>query len=78
MNLLVTGGAGFIGSNFILYWLRQHPADRIVCLDKLTYAAMSRRWPRSGTGRISVLFRPISATLPPWAVCLQRNIPTWW
>ena len=38
MNLLVTGGAGFIGSNFILYWLRQHPADRIVCLDKLTYA----------------------------------------
>ena len=36
--LLVTGGAGFIGSNFIFYMLKNHPADRIVCLDKLTYA----------------------------------------
>ncbi|MBI1919247.1 dTDP-glucose 4,6-dehydratase [Candidatus Microgenomates bacterium] len=38
MRLLVTGGAGFIGSNFILYWMRQHPQDTIVNLDKLTYA----------------------------------------
>ncbi|OGG35728.1 dTDP-glucose 4,6-dehydratase [Candidatus Gottesmanbacteria bacterium RIFOXYB1_FULL_47_11] len=38
MKLLVTGGAGFIGSNFILYWLSHHPADSIVNLDKLTYA----------------------------------------
>jgi len=38
MKLLVTGGAGFIGSNFILYWLENHPADSIVNLDKLTYA----------------------------------------
>ena len=38
MKLLVTGGAGFIGSNFILYWLKNHPADQIVNLDKLTYA----------------------------------------
>ncbi|MFH0874107.1 MAG: dTDP-glucose 4,6-dehydratase [Candidatus Komeilibacteria bacterium] len=38
MKLLVTGGAGFIGSNFIHYWLRQHPADQIVNLDALTYA----------------------------------------
>ena len=38
MKLLVTGGAGFIGSNFIRYWLREHPADRIVNVDKLTYA----------------------------------------
>jgi dTDP-glucose 4,6-dehydratase len=38
MELLVTGGAGFIGSNFIRYWLRQHPSDRIVNIDKLTYA----------------------------------------
>lgn len=36
--MLVTGGAGFIGSNFILYWMRQHPDDEIVNLDKLTYA----------------------------------------
>ncbi|HDQ22821.1 MAG TPA: dTDP-glucose 4,6-dehydratase [Candidatus Uhrbacteria bacterium] len=38
MKLLVTGGAGFIGSNFIHYWLKNHPADFIVNLDKLTYA----------------------------------------
>jgi dTDP-glucose 4,6-dehydratase len=38
MKLLVTGGAGFIGSNFILYWLKQHPEDIIVNFDKLTYA----------------------------------------
>lgn len=38
MNLLVTGGAGFIGSNFILYWLSQHPQDHIRNFDALTYA----------------------------------------
>ncbi len=38
MRLLVTGGAGFIGSNFIRYWLKNHPGDEIVNLDKLTYA----------------------------------------
>lgn len=38
MNILVTGGAGFIGANFIFYMLEHHPEDRIVCLDKLTYA----------------------------------------
>ncbi len=38
MNILVTGGAGFIGSNFIFYMLDRHPDYRIVCLDKLTYA----------------------------------------
>ena len=38
MKLLVTGGAGFIGSNFILYWMAQHPDDDIVNLDALTYA----------------------------------------
>jgi len=38
MKLLVTGGAGFIGSNFIRHVLHAHPADRLVNLDKLTYA----------------------------------------
>jgi dTDP-glucose 4,6-dehydratase len=37
-KILVTGGAGFIGSNFVHYWLKQHPADELVVLDKLTYA----------------------------------------
>ncbi len=38
MKLLVTGGAGFIGSNFIRYWLEKYPKDLIVNLDALTYA----------------------------------------
>ena len=37
-KLLVTGGAGFIGSNFIRYWINRHPEDRLVNLDALTYA----------------------------------------
>ena len=37
-TILVTGGAGFIGSNFIFYEMDRHPEDRVVCLDKLTYA----------------------------------------
>ena len=37
-NLLVTGGAGFIGSNFVRHWCTQHPTDRVVVLDALTYA----------------------------------------
>lgn len=38
MTILVTGGAGFIGANFVYHQLKAHPEDRIVCLDKLTYA----------------------------------------
>mgnify|MGYP002580581647 CR=1 FL=1 len=38
MTYLVTGGAGFIGSNFIHYILREHPQDKVICLDALTYA----------------------------------------
>ncbi len=37
-RLLVTGGAGFIGANFVHYWLREHPDARVVVLDALTYA----------------------------------------
>lgn len=38
MTIIVTGGAGFIGSNFVFHMLQAHPDYRIVCLDKLTYA----------------------------------------
>ena len=38
MNIIVTGGAGFIGSNFIFHMLKKYPNYRIICLDKLTYA----------------------------------------
>ena len=38
MTILITGGAGFIGGNFIHYYLTAHPEDRAVCIDMLTYA----------------------------------------
>ena len=38
MTIIVTGGAGFIGSNFIFYMLKKHPDYKIICIDKLTYA----------------------------------------
>ena len=37
-SLLVTGAAGFIGANFVHYWSRNHPGDRLVAYDALTYA----------------------------------------
>src|SRR5664279_3622519 len=37
-NILITGGAGFIGTNFVMHWRRLRPHDRIVVLDALTYA----------------------------------------
>ena len=38
MTIIVTGGAGFIGGNYIHYHLKVHPGDRVICVDKLTYA----------------------------------------
>ena len=38
MTIIITGGAGFIGSNFVFHMLREHTQDRVICLDKLTYA----------------------------------------
>lgn len=38
MNIIVTGDAGFIGSNFVFHMLDKYPDYRIICLDKLTYA----------------------------------------
>ena len=37
-NLLVTGGAGFIGANFVYYWRNKYPDDQVIILDALTYA----------------------------------------
>ena len=37
-NILVTGAAGFIGANFVEYYIKKHPEDKIVVVDKLTYA----------------------------------------
>ncbi|NET10586.1 MAG: NAD-dependent epimerase/dehydratase family protein, partial [Symploca sp. SIO2B6] len=41
-TILITGGAGFIGSNFVHHWCNQHPGDRVVVLDALTYAGNRR------------------------------------
>ena len=38
MTVLVTGGAGFICSNFVFHMLKDYPSYRVICLDKLTYA----------------------------------------
>jgi dTDP-glucose 4,6-dehydratase len=45
MNILVTGGAGFIGANFVHYWRANHPADFVVVLDALTYAGNAASLP---------------------------------
>ncbi|HJV22361.1 MAG TPA: dTDP-glucose 4,6-dehydratase [Holophagaceae bacterium] len=52
-TLLVTGGAGFIGSNLVHRWHREHPGDRILVLDKLTYAADPRHL--DGLARVELL-----------------------
>ncbi|BAU13709.1 dTDP-glucose 4,6-dehydratase [Leptolyngbya sp. NIES-3755] len=39
-RLLVTGGAGFIGTNFVQYWCENYPDDRVIVLDALTYAGV--------------------------------------
>lgn len=78
-TLLVTGGAGFIGSNFIICMLRHHPAIRIVCLDKLTYAGNLRTLtPLSGHPRFrfvqgdicdrTAVYRLFAEELPDMAV----------
>ncbi len=51
-RLLVTGGAGFIGANFVHYWSRCHPDDRLVVLDALTYAGIRASLPELGEERL--------------------------
>ena len=42
-NILITGGAGFIGTNFVYYWLDKYPQDRVIVLDALTYAGIREK-----------------------------------
>ena len=76
MNIIVTGGAGFIGSNFIFHMLKKYPDYRIICLDCLTYA-----------GNLSTLapvmdnpnFRFVKAlqTVKQFTNFSKKNIRTW-
>ena len=75
MNIIVTGGAGFIGSNFVFHMLNKYPDYRIVCLDKLTYAGnLSTLEPVMD---ISVLLKRISVTEKPFINFLRKSIRTW-
>ena len=68
MTIIITGGAGFIGSNFIFYMMKKYPDYRIICLDKLTYA-----------GNLSTL-APVMDK-PTGRRCmasLKRSIRMWW
>src|ERR1039457_1116303 len=53
MEMLITGGAGFLGSNFVRYWAARRPEDRLVVLDALTYAGDRRSIAElEGEGRV--------------------------
>ena len=55
-SLMITGGAGFIGANFVYHWANRHPEDRIVVVDALTYAGnRSSLTPLEKSGRIAFI-----------------------
>ena len=84
MTIIVTGGAGFIGSNFVFHMLKEHPDYRIVCLDKLTYAgnlstlAPVMDNPHFRFVKADICDRKASLTVRLSTSCLRRSTPTWW
>ena len=78
MTIIVTGGAGFIGSNFFFHMLKKYPDYRIVCLDCLTYAGNLSN-PRTGHGQQKFSFcqRRISPTVKLYIGYLKKKIRIW-
>ena len=74
-KILVTGGAGFIGSNFILYWSKEHPEDTIVNLDKLTYAGNLKNL-ESLEGKSNYMFIHGDITVPETVDTVMQGIDT--
>ena len=73
-NLLVTGGAGFIGANFVHYWRAAHPDDAIVVLDALTYAG--NRASLDGAENVELVVGDIGDTALVEKLLAQREIDT--
>lgn len=77
MNIVVTCGAGFIGSNFVFHMLKKYPDYRIIWLDKLTYAGnLSTMAPVMDNPNFR--FMKASVTAKQWISCLKKNIRTSW
>lgn len=72
MTIIVTGGAGFIGGNFIHYYFKEHPEDRVICIDKLTYAGnLSTLAPVMGNPNFH--FCKVGHLRSGWRVCPLRG-----
>ena len=77
MNIIVTGGAGFIGSNFVFHMLNTYPDYRIICVDKLTYAGNLSTLEQLWTILISVFAKSTFATEMQFTDFSRKNILTW-
>ena len=73
MTILVTGGAGFIGANFVYYLLKEHPAERVVCV-ALPTQETCLHWMQHANNRILYFTKKTSAIVPPFLKFLSRNI----
>ena len=75
MHLLVTGGAGFIGSNFVRYWAQRHPDDTVVVYDALTYAGDRRSLADIG-GRVAFVHGDVCDLAQAAATLADHDIDT--